>query len=171
MTVLGEDTFKGNPNLKTLLISGNQIDKIHPKTFDGLPSIRTLNFSENVCIDKNFELTNGSFKEMKKDLVRCFANYFNFTDSCQFELLSTGHTCLYKTVTVSEDQKYFVLGVHREGKTDSDVVAVKFESSKLSKIPEEIFVEFENLEELNVESSGLKSVKPLKNCENLEAFK
>jgi Leucine-rich repeat (LRR) protein len=171
LTVLGEDTFKGNQNLQTLLVSGNQIDKIHPKTFDGLPSIQTLDFSGNVCIDKNFKILNGVLKEMKKDLARCFANYFNFTDSCQFELLSTGYTCLYKTVTVLENQKYFVLGVHREGKTDSDVVSVKFESSKLSKIPEEIFVEFDNLEELNVESSGLKSIKPLKNCNKLEAFK
>jgi hypothetical protein len=171
LSVLDEDTFKGNPNLETLLISGNQIDKIHPKTFDKLPGIRTLNFSRNLCIDKNFELTNGVLKQTKKDLVKCFANYFNFTYSCQFELLSTGYTCLYKTVTVLEDQEFFVFGNHSEGKTDSDVVAVKFELSKLSKIPEEIFIDFENLEELNVESSGLKTMKPLKNCINLEVFK
>jgi Leucine-rich repeat (LRR) protein len=171
LTVLDEDTFKGNPNLKALSMSGNRIDKIHPKTFDELPGIRTLDFSENLCIDKNFVLTNGVLKQTKKDLVKCFANYFNFTDSCQFELLSTGYTCLYKTVTVLENQEFFVFGNHSVGKTDSDVVAVKFESSKLSKIPAEIFMDFKNLKELNVESSGLKTMEPLKNCESLEVFK
>jgi Leucine-rich repeat (LRR) protein len=166
LTVLDEDTFIGNPNLETLLISGNQIDKIHPKTFDGLPYIQTLDLSGNLCIVKNFEISNGIFKQNK-----CFANYFNFTDSCQFKLLSTGYTCLYKTVTVLENQDFFVFGNHSERKTDSDVVAVKFESSKLSKIPEEIFKDFENLKELNVESSGLKTMETLKNCENLEVFR
>jgi Leucine-rich repeat (LRR) protein len=101
----------------------------------------------------------------------CFANYFNFTDFCQFELLSTGYTCLYKTVTVLGNQEFFVFGNHSEGKTDFDVVAVKFETSKLSKIPAEIFMDFKNFKELNVESSGLTKMEPLKNCKNLEVFK
>jgi Leucine-rich repeat (LRR) protein len=86
-------------------------------------------------------------------------------------MLVNDYICVYSNLTVLANQPFVVHGDHLPGKSDSDVTVVDYKSSKLSEIPAEIFTAFGNLEQLIVKSTGLESLKPLKNCKNLREFK
>jgi Leucine-rich repeat (LRR) protein len=170
LTVLNEKIFRGNFNLEKIFIYFNNISKIHPQAFHGLHNLKQLKLTGNVCVNGNFEILDGNLEEIMNDLSACFRNYYP-NEGCSFSKNDRDYICLYENITVRENQNFTVHGYHLQNKSDSDVTRVEFISSNLSKIPSEIFIAFENLAYLNVESSGLLTIKPLKNCKKLREFK
>ncbi len=153
---------------KFWLVSNN-ISKINPSFFDELRNLKHLDLTGNSCVSKNFVISNGNLEEVKKDLADCFDNYLQ--QACNFMIMKNYYICYFENITVRTDQKFDVYGDHHPGRSNSDVNGVEFSSSMVSEIPDEIFLKFQNLENLNVESTGLKMKIPLKNCTKLRKFK
>jgi Leucine-rich repeat (LRR) protein len=108
---------------------------------------------------------------VKKDLKKCFDNSPNQEVYCNFTSIGLNYVCYLQNVLLGEGEKIFITGNHQPEKSDSDVSSVIFIESKLHGIPSEIFEKFENLKELNVESTGLEELNHLGNCSFLESFK
>jgi Leucine rich repeat len=64
LTVLEENLFSGNPNLRTIYLPFNKIKVIHPTAFDNLTKLRHLNLHGNVCIDVNAVNDRDQIKEL-----------------------------------------------------------------------------------------------------------
>jgi hypothetical protein len=108
---------------------------------------------------------------VKKDLEKCFDNSPNQEVYCNFTSIGLNYVCYLQNVLLGEGEKIFITGNNQPEKSDSDVSSVIFIESKLHEIPSEIFEKFENLKELNVESTGLEELNYLENCGSLETFK
>lgn len=103
-----------------------------------------------------------------------FANYEVYGNSiinlqCKFVIdRYYGYTCLAEYIHFDNDTEISqIIGFHKSGHTDDDVVGVRFEQSKIYDIPSKLFKEFKYLDTLNISFSEMKKISPLKNCENL----
>jgi hypothetical protein len=161
LTILNEKTFYKKSKLEYLNVSFNKISKIHPNAFANISNIKFIDLTENKSVNKSFKIQNGNLDPIKKDLARSFANFFNSSTECNFTETNVSYVCLYENVNTKLNQKFYIYGVHKEGKLDSDVTRVKFISSELSVIPSTIFLSFKNLNDLNVGSTGLKEINQL----------
>lgn len=67
--------FKNNKNLKYVDFRVNRIKRLHPDLFAGLNNLEQVLFSENnVCIDKDFIKSDGSFERLTRALKPCYDN-------------------------------------------------------------------------------------------------
>jgi hypothetical protein len=66
--VVPEDAFKQNKMLENVLMGGNSIGTISPNTFDGLKELKTVDLSENECL--NGVYFSKSLRAMKTDIAR-----------------------------------------------------------------------------------------------------
>lgn len=86
-------------------------------------------------------------------------------------MLGNIYTCKIKNVMFNANDKFIVTGTHQsKGRKDLGVKFVDFSSSNLSYIPEHIFRKFPNLEYLNVNGVGLKSIRPIVNSSDLKVI-
>jgi Leucine-rich repeat (LRR) protein len=84
LTVLKRAIFQENKKLEKIYLSFNNIFKIHPETFDKFSSIKIIDLTDNVCVDKFFEIYDGDLVRFKNELTICFANYLGATNLCNF---------------------------------------------------------------------------------------
>jgi Leucine-rich repeat (LRR) protein len=166
LTILERETFQKNLNLEKIVLSSNNIFKVHPKSFDGLRKVKQIDLTKNMCVDEVIEDLNL----INEKLEFCFRNYPNVV-FCNYAEKDHDYICLLDNVALSDNKDAYFFGNHLPGQTDSDVVRVLFESSKLSAIPGQLFITFRNLQELNVDKTGLASINLLRNCLKLQSFK
>ncbi len=167
--------FMNLTNLRTLDLSGNNIVAIQRKTFDSLPNLTYLGLQGNICVDEDFRAPDNEvtidMELLNEKLKVCFANFPIHEVECNFVSLGGKYVCYLRGVKLSEIQQITISGNHQPGKSDSDVSSVIFIESKLHGIPQVIFSQFENLKELNVESTELEELNHLENCGSLETFR
>ncbi len=166
--------FMNLTNLRTLDLSENNIVAIQRKTFDSLRNLSFLGLQGNICVNEWFEAPYNEVLDMEvinEKLKVCFGNFPAEEVECNFVSLGGKYICYIRGVKLSENQQITITGNHQPGKSDSDVSSVIFIESKLDGIPQVIFSQFENLKELNVESTGLEELNYLGNCGSLESFK
>jgi Leucine-rich repeat (LRR) protein len=169
-TVLHPEIFRENLKLEKILMASSDISKIHPSFFDELRNLKHLDLSGNSCVNQSFVIFDGNLEGVKIGLTDCFDNYYP-NDPCHFKITPNYYMCFYENVTILENQEFSVCGDHLPGRSNYDVNRVEFRSSKLAAIPDDIFIVFQSLKHLNVESTGLEMIKPLKNCRELREFK
>jgi Leucine-rich repeat (LRR) protein len=71
LRTIPEDTFKQNVMIEEVLLGGNQIGTLSPKTFDGLKNLNYVDLDENVCLSGNYGAK--SLKALKSDIKRLCA--------------------------------------------------------------------------------------------------
>jgi hypothetical protein len=160
-----------NPKLKFLDLAGNEIYSIEKGAFDNLEELEFLYLWNNFCIRELFDVKNQGIDFVNQKLATC--NTISAEDGlvCEYKLVGLYYTCVLKNVKVRENQNIRVFGHHSLIiRDDEDVSQVIFENSKLAEIPTDIFRKFENLKTLNVDSSNLKKINKIQNCQNLENF-
>ncbi len=75
--VIGKELFSYSTNLKSLRLNGNNIQAIHPESFNNLHKLTFLDLSGNNCVSEKFEAPEGKVLDMaliKEKLKKCFAN-------------------------------------------------------------------------------------------------
>ncbi len=170
LTVIGK-LFEKNTNLWHIGLHSNGITEIHPEAFDNMSNITaSIDLNKNVCVDKSFYVYYGDFSQMKQELATCFNNYLKKEILCDFKQSGSNYICYIRNVLVEKSETTEISGSHLPGKTDNDVSTVIFINSTLKEIPQKIFLKFQKLQTLNVESTGLAEIKQLESCNNLETF-
>lgn len=96
---------------------------------------------------------------------------------CEFSnehslMLGNIYTCKIKNAILLNDQdKFTVTGTHHtKGRKDLGVKFVEFSASNISYIPDQIFKKFPNLEYVNVNGVGLKSLRCISNASDLKVI-
>jgi Leucine-rich repeat (LRR) protein len=75
---ISKELFMYSTNLKTLILSWNNIRAIHPEAFDNLRNLTSLNLRDNTCVDELFEAPAGETVDLtsvKQKLKTCFENF------------------------------------------------------------------------------------------------
>jgi Leucine-rich repeat (LRR) protein len=174
INTITKELFLHSINLTYLDLSFNQIEAIHQSAFDNLQRLGTLNLKENKCVNEKFEVPFNKVLDLelvKEKLKICFDNFPEKKLVCQFSVVGIHYVCYIQKAVVGANEAITIVGDHQPGKLDSDVNSVIFIESKLHEIPREIFTKFENLKELNVESTELEELNHLENCGSLETFR
>jgi Leucine-rich repeat (LRR) protein len=130
----------------------------------------SIDLNKNVCVDKSLYVYYGDFSQMKQELATCFNNYLEKEILCDFKQSGSNYICYIRNVLVENSETTEISGSHLPEKTDNDVSTVIFINSTLKEIPQKIFLKFQKLQTLNVESTGLTVIKKLESCNNLENF-
>ena len=169
--------LSSNSNLELLYMDDCGIEAIERNFFDNLKKLYYVQSEGNVCIDKEFyDISNIS--SVLPAFQQCFDNYDQIASEnvvlCDYKVdPKLGYTCELNNVIYLNDTDIFsVSGAHITNQQDTDVVAVKFVKSTLSKIPSVIFKKFPNLVRLSVKAVGLKTLdnNTFEECGALEEF-
>jgi Leucine-rich repeat (LRR) protein len=161
-------------NLRQLDLRDNKISAIHPKAFVNLHNLTLLDLGSNTCVNEMFQNPDITVLDMvyvQERLQNCFSNFPKQNLVCNFTSIGLKYICYIRNVNIEKDEDVNITGNHQPGKSNSDVSSVIFIESKLHGIPSEIFSQFENLKELNVESTELEELNHLENCGSLETFR
>jgi Leucine-rich repeat (LRR) protein len=174
--VIEKELLMHSSNLRELNLSGNNITAIHPESFDNLKRLTSLNLWRNKCVNKWFRAQQNETLDMamvKKELQECFENYSKqeIKVTCNLVAVDSIYTCFIKNIQVKQNEAIGITANHQAGKSDSDVSSVIFLDSKLHEIPPSVFSKFQNLKEVNVESTELQELNHLENCGTLEALR
>ncbi|CAO1409227.1 unnamed protein product [Diamesa tonsa] len=171
---LDGNLLSSNNRLKLLYINDCGIEAVGRKFFDNLKLLTFVYGEANVCIDKDFYEFNN-ISSVVPEFQQCFNNYDRLkVDLCYYKVdPKLGYTCEMRNVTYLNDtQGLSISGTHITDLQDTDVVAVKFINSTLSKIPSTIFRKFTNLVRLSVKQVGLKKLdnNTFEECGKLKEF-
>jgi Leucine-rich repeat (LRR) protein len=169
ITTINNLHFSTNHNLTDIRLNGNNITSIHPEAFNNLKNINFIRLSQNRCTNRNFNSLNGSLAEVLPNLETCFNNYPRKALVCKFKNFYS-YTCLIENMELDLIDLVTIYGSHDFNFTSSEVFSVVVQSSKLSYLPDELFTEFPNLSLVKVDSSELRILRPLKNCDQLSYF-
>lgn len=71
LKVLMGDLFKNNTRLRIASFGGNRIFIVDSEMFSHNHDLIYVNFLENSCIDREFNITNGNLNELNKSLGSC----------------------------------------------------------------------------------------------------
>ena len=165
-----------NGHLERLYIMDCGIEAIERNFFDNLKLLNHVKSERNVCVDKDlYDITNIS---SVVEFEQCFKNYDNIAlqnnELCDYKVdPKLGYTCEMRNVTyLNHTPGFSISGTHITGHQDTDVVAVKFVNSTLSKIPSTIFRKFTNLARLSVKQVGLLKLdnNTFEECGKLKVF-
>ncbi len=172
--VIEKELLTHSKNLKYLFLNDNNIIAIHPESFDNLKRLNTLYLELNKCVDGLFYTSQNKTLDMarvKNKLQTCFENYPKHVSICSLVDVNSVYTCFIKNIQVKQNEEISISANHQAGKSDSDVSSVIFLDSKLHVIPPSIFSKFQNLKEVNVESTELEELNHLENCGTLETLR
>lgn len=96
---------------------------------------------------------------------------------CEFSnehnpMLGNVYSCKIKNAMLHNgNDKFTITGTHQsKGRKDLGVKFVEFSSSNMSYIPDQLFKKFPNLEYLNMNGVGLKSLHPISNAPDLKVI-
>ncbi len=94
------------------------------------------------------------------------------TLKCEFEGTpqSSNYTCIFRNAIVQNNEAVTVNRYHANGWTDQQIYFLRFEQSKLSHIPNEVFDTFPNLKYLYASNDQLQKIGKLRNCNSLLQF-
>jgi Leucine-rich repeat (LRR) protein len=171
--ILHEYFFRYNLKLTKLLLFGNRLLAIHPRTFHWPKNIQIIDLRGNPCIKGSFEITDGDLSVIRSRLGECFRRYFDNNNYCHYGETEIGYTCTYINAEIYQEEflsTFYVFGDHENGKMDLDVVRVAFESSICEVIVSDIFSTFRNLKQVVANNVGLKILIKISNCQRLEKF-
>ncbi len=166
--VIEKELFMHSTNLRGLNLINNNITAIHPESFDNLKRLIDLQLRLNKCVDRDFRTETLN---MTKELQTCFENYPKQVLSCNLLVVDSVYTCFIKNIQIKQNEAISITANHQAGKSDSDVSSVIFLDSKLHEIPPSVFRKFQNLKEVNVESTELQELNHLENCGSLETLR
>jgi Leucine-rich repeat (LRR) protein len=176
--VIEKELFKNSTNLRRLDLNNNNIIAIHPESFDNLKRLSLLILRSNKCVDRGFDAwlhknETLDIAMVKNELQTCFENYsmLEVKVTCSLVVVDSVYTCFIKNIQVKQNEEIGITAQHQAGKSDTDVSSVIFLDSKIHEIPPSVFSKFQNLKEVNVESTELEELNHLENCGSLETLR
>ncbi len=172
--VIEKELLMHSINFTYLNLSGNKITAIHPESFDNLKRLTRLDLLRNQCFNGEFRAQQNETLDMtmvRKMLNGCFNKYPKQVLICSLVDVDSVYTCFIKHIQVKQNEEISITANHQPGKSDFDVSSVIFLDSKLHEIPPSVFRKFQNLKEVNVESTELEELNHLENCGTLETLR
>lgn len=76
------------------------------------------------------------------------------------KVIIKSYSCMLFGVKVDATDSLSITGTHLNGKADSDVKYMAFYGSRINEIPNYIFSKFPNLDQLDIQISGVKGIDP-----------
>jgi hypothetical protein len=72
------DTFKHNPEIQMLSLQFNNLNAVGRSFLDNLPNLRYLEIRHNICINRDIFVQQIGVDAARAELENCFVNYETF---------------------------------------------------------------------------------------------
>lgn len=147
--VLHSDSFGASLNsLSFLMADNNLIEMIDEELFDNSSSLQYLYLNRNKCVNRNYFGIGNNRNGTRLDLQRCFDNFNRAVPlSCIYLEFPGEYTC-YMSADLNlsgNDNTEVIDGVHVDGRTNTDVIALESYNQHIRTVPSVICRQFPNL--------------------------
>lgn len=158
-------------NLTTFDIRTNRIEAIDPKFFENAPNLNSVDFNQNLCNNRtytNFRVNRTQYLSEFQQCFDAFDEVIGGVNTCNFiEHEIYGFTCELTDVEY-EDGEFPIITDFSGCVNNSLVTGLIFKSSKIAKIPNEVFTTFPNLTYIQASGVGVVNVPSTECGENLK---
>lgn len=92
-------------------------------------------------------------------LFQTFLGFIASTPAeCSFEdVVGIGYTCIFRNVSLEENDSLEISGLHQGNRTNDDVFGVIFRESSLERFPREVFQQFLNVQHCSARNCGIQA--------------